>query len=80
MSPEDQLMFREYFDMFNTPGWARLIADLEDNRVLVNTVRNVPDAAMLHKLQGKLEVLDNMISLRLYMENLYDDMTREDKL
>jgi hypothetical protein len=78
MSPEDQKMFNEYFELFMQPGWSRLMTDLEENLVTVDTIRGVPDDVTLYRNQGKLEILQNIISLKLFMENLYDDMTKED--
>jgi len=78
MSPEDQKMFNEYFELFMQPGWSRLMTDLEENLVTVDTIRGIPDDVTLYRNQGKLEILQNIISLKLFMENLYDDMTKED--
>jgi hypothetical protein len=78
MSPEDQKMFNEYFDLFMQPGWSRLITDLEENLVTIDTIRGIPDDVTLYRNQGRLEILQNIISLKLFMENLYDDMIRED--
>jgi hypothetical protein len=78
MSPEDQQMFDEYFELFMQPGWSRLMTDLEENLVTVDTIRGVPDDVTLYRNQGKLEILQNIISLKLFMENMYDDMTKED--
>jgi hypothetical protein len=78
MSPEDQKMFDEYFELFMQPGWSRLMTDLEENLVTVDTIRGIPDDVTLYRNQGKLEILQNIISLKLFMENLHDDMTKED--
>lgn len=78
MSPEDQQVFDEYFELFMQPGWSRLVTDLEENLVMVDTIRGIPDDVTLYRNQGKLEILQNIISMKEFMENLYDDMSKED--
>lgn len=78
MSPEDQDMFDDYFELFNHSGWKRLIVDLQNNLEAVDTLRGVADEKMLYRNQGKAEVLENLISLKTYIENMYENMNRED--
>lgn len=78
MSPEDKDMFDDYFELFNHPGWKRLMVDLQNNLEAVDTLRGVADEKMLYRNQGKVEVLENLIHLKVYIENLYEDMTKEE--
>lgn len=77
MSPEDQKMFDRYFDMFASEGWKQFTSDLESNLAAVSSIKGIPDAATLHKNQGKVEVLENVLSLPNYVEALYQQMTEE---
>lgn len=74
MSPEDQKMFDDYFDLFAREGWERLEKDLETNLKEVETIHGVNSLEELYKRKGKLEALHNLVTFRSTVELLYEEM------
>ena len=77
MSPEDQKVFEDYFDLFRQPGWHSLVETLEESAVAMNSIREIPDAATMHRNQGKLEILEMVANWQDYISNLYDQENKE---
>lgn len=80
MSPEDAKVFEEYFDLFRHSGWRSLVETLEESAVAMNSIREIPDAATMHRNQGKLEILEMIAGWETYISNLYDQENRDDDI
>lgn len=78
MSPEDQKMFDDYFDLFCLDGWKRLEEDLTASTKSLETVYNVKDMESLWHAKGKLEALNNLITFRDTINLMYEDMRDQD--
>lgn len=79
MSPDDAKMFDEYFELFSTPGWKRLMGDLQENIDATDTLRVADNEKELWYGKGKLDVLEDLVNLPTMMENVYDDRVEEEK-
>ena len=78
MSPEDQQMFDDYFDLFSRPGWAELEKDLSTNIQSTETIYNVKDLESLWHTKGKLEALNYLATFRETVTLLYEERNRSD--
>lgn len=79
MSPDQLNKFNEYFDLFGHPGWKRLMDDLEDNLQDVDTLAGLKDTLNLGIRQGKIQTLENILTLEDYMRAMYDELEEQDR-
>lgn len=79
MSPEDQKKFDEYFDLFRQSGWKRMVEDLQESILDVDTVHGCDSMKEVGFRQGKLHAFSNIINLEEYMKVLFDEMYASDE-
>lgn len=73
MSPEDRKVFDNWFELFSTPGWGQLKEDMQKLRDQVDTVVGVADERSLYMNQGRLLIIDNILSLDSYIDIVYKE-------
>ena len=74
MSPEEQTMFDEYFELFRCKGWLRLEEDMEANIRAIESIHNVKDLESLWVAKGKLEAFAQVANLRSTIEMMHEDV------
>lgn len=79
MAPELQKYYEETFNMMATEGWKYLIEDLEKLVNELSNIRTATDTQQLHFRQGQLDILDLLIKRKETCEQVYDQLTEEDK-
>lgn len=79
MAPELQKYYEETFNMMATEGWKYLIEDLERLVTELSNIRTATDTQQLHFRQGQLDILDLLIKRKETCEQVYDELTEEDK-
>lgn len=79
MAPELQKYYEETFNMMVTEGWKYLIEDLEKLVNELSNIRTATDTQQLHFRQGQLDILDLLIKRKETCEQVYDQLTEEDK-
>jgi hypothetical protein len=73
MSPEEQTMYDEYFDLFARDGWKRLEEDMEANIRAIESIHNIKDLESLWVAKGKLEAFGQVANLKSTIEMMYED-------
>lgn len=71
MSPEEEKEFENLFDLFSHPGWKILMRFTKEDAEALANIRVVTTPEDLWRNKGKVEVLDNMLTLQAYMEEAY---------
>lgn len=79
MAPELQKYYEETFNMMATDGWKYLIEDLERLVTELSNIRTATDTQQLYFRQGQLDILDLLIKRKETCEQVYDELTEEDK-
>lgn len=79
MAPELQKYYEETFNMMATEGWKYLIEDLEKLVNELSNIRTATDTQQLFFRQGQLDILDLLIKRKETCEQVYDQLTEEDK-
>lgn len=79
MAPELQKYYEETFNMMSTEGWKYLIEDLEKLVNELSNIRTATDTQQLFFRQGQLDILDLLIKRKETCEQVYDQLTEEDK-
>lgn len=79
MAPELQKYYEETFNMMATEGWKYLIEDLEKLVNELSNIRTATDTQQLYFRQGQLDILDLLIKRKETCEQVYDQLTEEDK-
>ena len=77
MSPDEKKVFDDYFELFSTPGWDRLMRELQDNANVMGDVRYCKTLDEMRLNQGKLIVTDYMLNLKEMMQRAYDEAQNE---
>lgn len=73
ISPEDQKMFDEYRDMFATPGWKRIVDDLQETVDSMDTVDSLDSLLDLGVRQGKIQAYRELITLEAHLNLMEED-------
>lgn len=79
MAPELDKYYTETFNMMATDGWKYLIEDLEKLVNELSNIRTATDTQQLFFRQGQLDILDLLIKRKETCEQVYDQLTEEDK-
>lgn len=79
MDRELDKYYTETFNMMATEGWKYLIEDLEKLVNELSNIRTATDTQQLHFRQGQLDILDLLIKRKETCEQVYDQLTEEDK-
>lgn len=77
MDTATEQYYRNMLDMFQTPGWKQFVEECELHASAANNVLSVPDASELHKRQGRLEVLFNIINMEHQVDNTMQELQQE---
>ena len=71
MNQELQKYYDSLFDLFGSEGWKNLTQQLEQNREAVSSIKDIPDAKLLHFRQGQLDVIDILLNMPSITEQSY---------
>jgi hypothetical protein len=71
MNQELQKYYDSLFDLFGTEGWKTLTQQLEQNKEAVSSIRDIPDAKLLHFRQGQLDVIEILLNMPSITEQSY---------
>ena len=71
MTPEDDLYFNNYFDLFLTDGWKQFVEEVITASSSIN-VRSISDEKELRYVQGQLNIVDNVTNWEASILNAYD--------
>lgn len=78
MNKETEEYYNDFFELFRTPGWTRLIEEFQQNADLTNSVENVKDSNDLYFKKGQLTVLALLLNLETYINRGYENASTED--
>lgn len=80
MSPEDQVYYENYFDLFGESGWRTLVEDLKEMRnYLLETIVHNNNSEDIYITKGKIQALDYIIHFQELVENQYKSVLEEEK-
>jgi len=79
MNKEHQDYYENFFDLFAMAGWKQLVEDLESSAGDIK-VRDLADAKALYIAQGKLDILERLVSFQDRIRNSYDQIVLEEAL
>jgi hypothetical protein len=72
MDKELQDYYENYFSLFNHPGWKQLMEDLEDAGDSFS-ILEVADAKALHIMQGKINMLQQLLTWEDAITNAHEN-------
>ena len=72
MDQETQKVYESYFTLFSSPGWKQFALDLEESLKDISDIRNLKDAKELHRAQGKVELIENILNMDNMMELAFE--------
>lgn len=77
MSPEDQKMYEDYFDMFTHPAWTNFEDDVEEVMREVSNLAGIQSAEDFWKAKGKLETFNMILNFKHMLEMAYEQANEE---
>lgn len=78
MSPEDQKLYDDYFDLFACPGWKQIVEDWKTDIIDLDNLSGIEDLETLYSRRGKVEVLKSLVNLQSTVEYMYNDAKVEE--
>lgn len=80
MDQETQKYFETYFDLFSHECWQVFVAEIANNKEVINSVESTTDANDLYFRKGQLKVLNAIINFAETVELAYktNDETIDD--
>ena len=78
MTPEITKYYEDYFDLFLTHGWKQFVEDAK-HEASNFSISNILDEKTLHTVQGKLNVLENIIGLETMIRNSFEEIENAEK-
>lgn len=73
MDKETQVYFNDFFELFTTPGWEKLIQELLVTKEALEHIQSIKDQDELKLRQGQLLVINNILNLKETLERAYED-------
>lgn len=77
MDKELQDYYDNYFSLFQQDGWKQLIEELEETKDSINILA-LENARDLHLVQGKLNMLNQILNWQNSVTNAYDSNETEE--
>ena len=71
MNLDEQKYYDNYFDLFNSKGWEKLIKELQDIYDTSYNVENLNTIEELHKSKGEREMLSRLLNFENGIEAAY---------
>jgi len=78
MKKEEEVIFNQFFDMFNTEGWKQLVKDFTDAGNQINVVEFTKDEADLNFRKGQLNIIAQLVKLEDTMKTTFDDINSDE--
>jgi hypothetical protein len=70
MTKEEEIYYNNYFDLFQSAGWAQLVDDLQD-RFDAYEIGYLKDVKDLYTVQGELSIIRMILNLEDFIEQGY---------
>lgn len=77
MTPEDEKIYNNYFNLFVTDGWKQLVEmaeDLKDNY----SIFNIHDERSLYQAKGELNIINQILNFESSTRFTYDELKAEE--
>ena len=71
MTPEEELYYNNYFDLFGSEGWQQVMEELK-SREDAYEIGHLKDEKDLYKVQGELSIIRMLLSLEQFIEQGYE--------
>lgn len=71
MTPNDEVYYNNYFDLFNHEGWKQLLEELTINGSSINSIVPVKDVEDLFFRKGQLNIVSSILNLQNTIEASY---------
>jgi len=78
MTPENVKYYENYFELFNSDGWAQLVEQAQGDKDNFQ-IEAIEDEKTLYKTQGQLFVLNTLINMEDMVRATYDSIIISEK-
>lgn len=78
MDKELEEYFNNYFELFRSSGWKQLIDDLNENKVVIDSIESAKDEQDLYFRKGQLNVIGTILNLETSINNGYEEQLSDD--
>tara|TARA_R110000796_G_scaffold117612_3_gene230582 strand:+ start:953 stop:1213 length:261 start_codon:yes stop_codon:yes gene_type:complete len=78
MTKEEEVVFNNLFEMFNTEGWQQLVRDFTDSGNNINVAELVKDEKDLLFKKGQLNVIAQVVNLKEITTTTYDGIIADE--
>ncbi len=79
MDIEHEEYFRDMFELFRCKGWDRLMNELKDDMILLQTVKGIDNLEQLFYAKGKDHILGDLLTIGDRTLTRYEEMQAEAK-
>lgn len=79
MDKEVEKYYEDLNEMCLTPGWKRLLDELQDEAEALDTITTVSELDELHYRRGKLSVLTRILNLKQILEAAFDEVKMQEE-
>lgn len=78
MDKELEEYFNNYFELFRSSGWKQLIDDLNENKVVIDSIESAKDEQDLYFRKGQLNVIGTILNLETSINNSHEEQLSDD--
>lgn len=72
MDKELEQYYESYLDLFMTEGWKNFVEDFQLAASELSNIRRVSSLEEMKFIQGKLEVIDNILNFETNIKNTFE--------
>lgn len=72
MDKELEKYYESYLDLFMTEGWKNFVEDFQLAASELSNIRRVSSLEEMKFIQGKLEVIDNILNFETNIKNTFE--------
>jgi hypothetical protein len=76
---ETEEYYSKYFDLFHTDGWKQLVAELQQNALIINSIENTKDQEDFFIRKGQLKVLAYLLNFQSNIETSFEQLEKENE-
>ena len=72
MTKTEEIYYNNYFDLFRSEGWAKIVDELKDRleRIDINQLENEKD---LFRMKGELSVINMLLGFETLIESYHEE-------